>query len=1729
MDTSRPVRVATFTTHSSICSIAKKKFAPFLKQCIGQWLCCMFDTDKDVRAVARQVWKGTFPDDAKRLQALRFCESSILDHVHHLLAQDVQTLSDMRTTTQSDAEERFSRVVSSALLVLAFVINRLELTPQSKHADKYAAICGASNSLQFWKRFLTIKRFPLVRSACFDLLSAMCKKADAVAQDASFLIEPQLEQIAPIVLGCFSENESQVHRAMMDALLALLNRFGEHCWKGINAPKAVWPRLWQFIKTPQTSSPSITFPSLLPLLSMINRRILGDSDDRSIKFMSDFFNNMWQGFSSSTAASTHVNSSSDQSVIIRSLLECVLYVLLHLDKYCTQPAKQCELSDVLVRDIACGKCIQSYLNLESKTNEDTQKSFAESLKRLITRIDTEDSERTRETVPHLADYIVSRAQECLNNVVSNENFEMFLKKIEMLCVSQEKRSLSRVMDDIAWRLIISCIQSAVEKDSVQHSELFLHIAREICRHIPIDIISSKEVEVPIAQQLISMAKRHATQDMSESFAGITILFIEKERLDVDSIKSDLIQPLFAAKNYRALHTILEELFKNSNLIESYTLVANYIIEETIKESHNLFQAKESQKRTMISLLTLLLSSNCPSEDNAHVRKLFNIAIESLADQDISSEYATSLEVFISVLLRATENTDWRAEALFAIFKLGLQAPKLSTSMISLIKENPVLHRNTNEKFVARCIDLLKQILAGSSLEIVAGEIEATSLFESANILAELMGVDNALECVWNPLIQDRALWDKLQDCAVVEQEEQGKPFIAAGYVESRFSLTRSMNGRATSALDNYVRYVCFVLKCLDGMQLDIVRDYMMQDDGSSWFAHSIVRADFILSSTVPNEYPRQISFIRDTVLAKSMFNVTDQKCAHRVFAIVQQECNNRETSAMTWHSTLSLVRHFLSVAWQSLALLSNRDPLAAYSIRQLFRILCTEMMFSKPLDKMLHSRSDIQTAAAIAQSMCGFHSLLGDSKAMETMVTVIRKYLGTDGTSQRLIDTTKDWLLQILDVVVQRSNATADEEDENDGIDDSMLFSLAAAIFNIYLTFVSPLPADGSTEVYVVNKSDIDIDSCLEMLKDFTLGKILCSNEYLEKGIEVDVAEVLSNISSSGIEKLFVDDESTESLHEFIANFVEQYIARLLSTIDSLQSGLIGLTHSGVVAQFETFPIVVKLCSHTLLAEDGTVHNTSQREEEESLMRLRSIVGHLVHVFKLLHDGASESEAENKKDIVPTISVELFDRMLAEIAKMLIHSSDRAKMQLAHAIDQFDLDTSFDFLICLFNGMRHCNSFDENDTYIQLMRYNLAVGSVSPNNSAKCVRERLRKLLAIEHHTVIVGDPEDGFSQEEVRFHLHSALYSLLDQSPFVTKDDTAPLTTRKVLQFVPANSVVVDSNYARVYMLVWLFVANLHSALQRDGVLQEQDNDLRKAVFGLFKANRRLVKNVLDASFSYLLQPFAARLHGTNAGMQWHYHREEDMDHDDDVTTNLLTELQSRVVTAEDMNREDSPERMLDCQTLAGMVVHTMTNQFPSLVRSWYKQLTDGPLLSMVEQYCVREICTSIIAQELSAIDAWAATLPEHITVKTSHQTRNVLALYEQDEIKLDVQLTIPETYPFKTLSIESSRRLGVSEGEWRRFLMRMTTSIFSSQSGGSICSCIQLWKDNLDKRFEGRDPCPICYSVLAPDHSMPEHECSVCRHKLHVACLYKWFRSSANATCPVCRSSNSFGYSRK
>lgn len=213
------------------------------------------------------------------------------------------------------------------------------------------------------------------------------------------------------------------------------------------------------------------------------------------------------------------------------------------------------------------------------------------------------------------------------------------------------------------------------------------------------------------------------------------------------------------------------------------------------------------------------------------------------------------------------------------------------------------------------------------------------------------------------------------------------------------------------------------------------------------------------------------------------------------------------------------------------------------------------------------------------------------------------------------------------------------------------------------------------------------------------------------------------------------------------------------------------------------------------------------------------------------------------------------------------------------------------------------------------------------------------------------------------------------------------------------------------------------------------------------------------------------------------------------------------------------SPQRKL---LYAAHILGRVAKITPSSLRSWKNTLPKGQR-SMVEKRFEDYYSPTLISRELSRIrrsDDLKKT-SNNLQAKILQTSTNcsIVAKYSMEEFAISLTITIPPAFPLDPVTVAGGERLGISEAKWRTWLLASQT-LFNSENI-SIIDGLFLWKNNIYKSFAGMESCPICYCIFHPsDRSLPGPSCKTCKNKYHATCLYKWFKSGGNATCPMCRS---------
>ncbi|XP_053242522.1 E3 ubiquitin-protein ligase listerin isoform X2 [Podarcis raffonei] len=226
------------------------------------------------------------------------------------------------------------------------------------------------------------------------------------------------------------------------------------------------------------------------------------------------------------------------------------------------------------------------------------------------------------------------------------------------------------------------------------------------------------------------------------------------------------------------------------------------------------------------------------------------------------------------------------------------------------------------------------------------------------------------------------------------------------------------------------------------------------------------------------------------------------------------------------------------------------------------------------------------------------------------------------------------------------------------------------------------------------------------------------------------------------------------------------------------------------------------------------------------------------------------------------------------------------------------------------------------------------------------------------------------------------------------------------------------------------------------------------------------------------------------------------------DVKTYFTEEL--------DLDVKDTSSLSSHIPHLACSVYCMTLKDLPAMVRLWWNSC-EKRVFNTVDKFTSKYVSSVLSLQEISSVQT-STQLFNGMMVKARSATREVIATYSVDDIFIELIIQLPPNYPLGSITVESGKRVGVAVQQWRNWMLQLST--YLTHQNGSIMEGLALWKNNVDKRFEGVEDCMICFSVIhGSNYSLPKKGCRTCKKKFHSACLYKWFTSSNKSTCPLCR----------
>ncbi|KAJ1333266.1 E3 ubiquitin-protein ligase listerin [Microdochium nivale] len=218
-----------------------------------------------------------------------------------------------------------------------------------------------------------------------------------------------------------------------------------------------------------------------------------------------------------------------------------------------------------------------------------------------------------------------------------------------------------------------------------------------------------------------------------------------------------------------------------------------------------------------------------------------------------------------------------------------------------------------------------------------------------------------------------------------------------------------------------------------------------------------------------------------------------------------------------------------------------------------------------------------------------------------------------------------------------------------------------------------------------------------------------------------------------------------------------------------------------------------------------------------------------------------------------------------------------------------------------------------------------------------------------------------------------------------------------------------------------------------------------------------------------------------------------------------------------------DSEDEERNLQWLLIHLFFCTLKYLPGLFKAWFKDCTSKQTTIAVEAWLVKYFSPLVIADTLDAVETWAANQDppsndeQELIVKVSRNTKDLYVGYPVDDTEASITIRLPGNFPLDNVTASTVHRAAASEKKWNCWLLA-TQGIIAFTNGGVIDG-VTAFRRNIVSAMAGYTECAICYSFIGTDKGVPDKKCKTCKNPFHRTCLFKWFASSNNNTCPLCR----------
>ncbi|KAJ5682594.1 hypothetical protein N7462_005759 [Penicillium macrosclerotiorum] len=249
------------------------------------------------------------------------------------------------------------------------------------------------------------------------------------------------------------------------------------------------------------------------------------------------------------------------------------------------------------------------------------------------------------------------------------------------------------------------------------------------------------------------------------------------------------------------------------------------------------------------------------------------------------------------------------------------------------------------------------------------------------------------------------------------------------------------------------------------------------------------------------------------------------------------------------------------------------------------------------------------------------------------------------------------------------------------------------------------------------------------------------------------------------------------------------------------------------------------------------------------------------------------------------------------------------------------------------------------------------------------------------------------------------------------------------------------------------------------------------------------------------------------------------------EFTFNFLQKSHGKIIDTskldvQNFEPDQSENAEKEIQWLLVHLYYLCLRHLANMTKNWWidtKKRIKGP----VEAWTEKHISPVVAGDSLQGVTDWISTQDPNeeraLSVKIS-KTAEIIASIPVDEESppVSISISLPPAYPLHPALVVGRSRVLVDEKKWKSWLLTIQGVIMFAN--GNLVDGLLAFRRNVQGALKGQSECAICYSVISTDMQTPNKRCATCKNTFHSVCLFRWFKSSNQSTCPLCR--NNFVY---